>query len=273
MGLFIEVTENVKIYVEDLNSEAEKTIVFLHGWPADHTLFEYQYDKLHSYGYRCVGLDTRGFGKSDKPCSGYDYDTLADDVHEVIEAMGLSNFTLLGHSTGGAIAIRYMSRYRGQGVNKLVLVAAAAPSLIRRPTFPYGLEKQSIIQIITDTYNDRPQMLRNFGARFFFQHTSEAFNDWFFQIGLKAAGWATAAVAQTWINEVLFDDLETITVPTLIMQGVHDLIVPFQLAEHQHRLIKNSRLATFEYSGHGVFYDQKDEFNQLLMRFVEDRLT
>lgn len=116
-------------------------------------------------------------------------------------------------------------------------------------------------------------MLRNFGARFFFQHTSEAFNDWFFQIGLKAAGWATAAVAQTWINEVLFDDLETITVPTLIMQGVHDLIVPFQLAEHQHRLIKNSRLATFEYSGHGVFYDQKDEFNQLLMRFVEDRLT
>ncbi|HPT85771.1 MAG TPA: alpha/beta hydrolase [Bacillota bacterium] len=272
MGYFVEVSGKVKIYVEDLNPNAEKAIVFLHGWPGDHTLFEYQFDKLYSLGYRCIGLDTRGFGNSDKPCWGYDYNTLSDDVREVVEALGLRNFTLLGHSTGGAIAARYMGRHKEYGVRNLVLVAAAAPSLIKRPNFPYGVEKLSIIQTINDTYNDRPQMLRNFGARFFFKNTSEAFNDWFFQIGLKAAGWATAAVAQTWINEVLFEDLKKISVPTLIMQGVHDKIVPMELADEQHRLIRNSKLATFEYSGHGVFYDQKDEFNDILVRFVENRL-
>ena len=272
MGFYVEVTGNIKIYVEDLNPQGEKTIVFLHGWPADHTLFEYQYDKLPTLGYRCVGLDTRGFGNSDKPCTGYDYDTLSDDVREVVGTLGLRDFTLLGHSTGGAIAARYMNRHKGYGVNRLILVAAAVPSLVRRPNYPYGVEKSSIQQTIASTYADRPQMLRDFCARFFYRYISPAFGDWFLQIGLKAAGWATAAVAQTWINEVLFEDLESINIPTLIIQGIHDKIVPYELADEQHKLIRNSRLATFEFSGHGVFYDQKDEFNEIVSRFIENKL-
>ena len=189
----------------------------------------------------------------------------------MVAALGLRDFTLVGHSTGGAIAIRYMERHKGYGVNKLVLVAAAAPSLIKRPNFPYGIDQETVLQIIEGTYNDRPQMLRNFGDIFFFKHTSQAFSDWFFQLGLQAAGWATAAIAKTWINEVLFADMETIHVPTLIIHGIHDKVVPFQLGEIQHRMTRNSRLIPFNFSGHGVFYDQKEEFNDFLVRFIENK--
>ena len=112
MGGYVQVEPGVKIFVEDLNPEGEKTILFIHGWPGDHRLFEYQFDQLPKLGYRCVGVDTRGFGNSDKPWKGYDYDRLADDIRCVVEALDLQNFTLGGHSTGGAIAIRYMARYK-----------------------------------------------------------------------------------------------------------------------------------------------------------------
>ena len=87
-----------------------------------------------------------------------------------------------------------MGRHNGFGVSRLVLIAAAAPSLIKRPDFPYGLDEETVLQMIEDTYNDRPEMLRNFAERFFFQHVTPAFSDWFFQLGLEAAGWATTPV-------------------------------------------------------------------------------
>lgn len=268
MGYYIRVEHNVKIYVEDLNPKGDKTILFIHGWPGSHKLFEYQFDQLPSYGYRCIGVDTRGFGDSDKPFDGYDYDTLSDDIRCVIDELKLHDITLAGHSTGGAIAIRYMARHKGHGVCKLALFAAAAPSLIMRPDFPYGLEKEKVMDIIEGTLKDRPMMLQNFGDSFFFQHMSCAFSDWFFQLGLQAAGWSTAAIANTWLNEELFSDLDTIHIPTLIIHGIHDQVVPYELGEIQHQSIKNSILLPFHFSGHGTFYDQKDEFNEALMQFV-----
>ena len=175
MGYYVQVEPDVNIYVEDLNPEGEKTILFIHGWPGNHRLFEYQFDQLPKMGYRCIGVDTRGFGNSDKPWKGYDYDRLADDVRGVVEALKLQDFTLGGHSTGGAIAIRYMARHNGYGVSKLALFAAAAPSLIQRPYFPYGLQREDVIKIIQGTYNDRPEMLRGFGDMFFFQHVTAGF--------------------------------------------------------------------------------------------------
>lgn len=269
MGYYVKVEPTVKIYVEDLNPEGDKTILFLHGWPGSHKLFEYQFDKLPKLGYRCIGIDTRGFGDSDKPWSGYDYNRLSDDVRGVINALKLQNITLAGHSTGGAIAIRYMARHKGYGVSKLALFAAAAPSLVKRTDFPYGLNQETVIQIINGTYNDRPKMLRGFGDMFFYQHITEAFSDWFFQLGLQAAGWATASIADTWINETLFSDLKEINVPTLIIHGIHDEVVLFELGEIQNQSIKNSKLVALQYSGHGAFYDQRDDFNKELVKFIE----
>ncbi|GAA0116985.1 alpha/beta fold hydrolase [Clostridium senegalense] len=271
MGYYIEVEENINIYVEDLNPKGKKTIVFLHGWPGSHKLFEYQFDQLPKMGYRCIGIDQRGFGKSDKPFTGYDYNRLADDVKAVIEALDLKNVILSGHSTGGAIAIRYMARHNEARVSKLALFAAAAPSLIKRSYFPYGLEKKDVDDIIKETYDDRPKMLRDFGNMFFFQHITEAFSDWFFQLGLEAAGWSTASVANSWLNEEgLFSDLEKINVPTLILHGIHDKVCLFPLAQAQNQGIRNSKLIAFESSGHGLFYDQKEKFNKELMQFIEE---
>ena len=270
MGYYIKAEPNVKIYVEDLNPEGKKTILFIHGWPGSHKLFEYQFNQLPKMGYRCIGIDTRGFGNSDKPWRGYDFNRLSDDVRCVIDTLGLHDITLAGHSNGGAIALRYMARHKGYGISKLALIAAVAPSLIKRPNFPYGLDKETVVQLIKGTYTDRPKMLQGFGDIFFYQHITQPFSDWFFQLGLQAAGWATAAIANTWIDEVLFSDLETINTPTLIIHGIHDKVVPFQLGEIQNKSIKNSRLIPFNYSGHGVFYDQKDKFNEELVKFVEE---
>ncbi|EMS73759.1 alpha/beta fold hydrolase [Ruminiclostridium cellobioparum] len=270
MGYYVTVDTNVKIYVEDLNPAGNKTILFLHGWPGSNRLFEYQFNQLPKLGFRCIGIDTRGFGFSDKPWSGYDYNTLADDVKGVVDALGLQNFTLGGHSTGGAIAIRYMARHNGHGVTKLALFDAAAPSLVKRQNFPYGIEKDVVLQIIKGTYNDRPKMLQDFGDIFFYQRITGALSEWFFQMGLQAASWSTAAIANTWLNEVLFYDLETINVPTLIIHGIHDRVVPFQLGEIQKQGIKNSRLLPFRYSGHATFYDERDKFNDELVKFIEE---
>ncbi|KHD37009.1 alpha/beta hydrolase [Clostridium acetobutylicum] len=270
MGYYIKVESDVKLYIEDVNPRANKTILFLHGWPGSHKLFEYQFDQLPKRGYRCIGIDQRGFGESDKPYSGYNYDRLSDDVRCVVETLSLKNFTLAGHSTGGAIAIRYMARHKQYGVNKLALFAAAAPSLIKRSYFPFGLSKDAVEDIIKGTYEDRPKMLRQFGDTFFYKYITEPFSDWFFNLGLQAAGWATAEVAKTWLGEEeLFSDMKKITVPTLILHGIHDKVCLFPLAEAQKRGIKNSKLVRFEESGHGLFYDEKDRLNSELMKFIE----
>ena len=271
MEYYIQVEPGVNIYIEDLNpKKGNKIILLIHGWPANHKLFEYQFDQLPQMGYRCIGIDIRGFGNSDKPLDGYAYDRLADDIRCIVEELGLYNFTLAGHSVGGAIAIRYMARHNGYGVSKLALFAAAAPSFTKRSDFPYGLPKEEVTKLIQETLNDRPNMLRGFGDMFFFQHITEPFSNWFFQLGLQAAGWSTAKLAISLRDENLFYDLAKIHVPTLILHGIHDKVCLYPLAVAQNRGIKNSKLVPFEYSGHGLFWEEKDKFNKELSQFVEE---
>ena len=221
-------------------------------------------------GYRCIGMDCRGFGLSDKPWTGYNYNRLSDDIKIVIDELKLQNIILGGHSTGGAICVRYMARHNGYGVSKLALFAAAAPSLVQRPYFPYGLHKQAVIDIIQGTYIDRPNMLRAFGNMIFYNPVTVPFSDWIFQLGLEAASWSTAAIANTWLGEeVLFDDLKTINVPTLILHGINDRVCLYPLAIAQKNSIKNSKLVPFDMCGHFLFYDQRDKFNRELIQFIE----
>jgi non-heme chloroperoxidase len=270
LSYYIKVEPDVKIFVEDINSGGKKTILFLHGWPLNHKQYEYQFNKLPKMGYRCIGLDMRGFGASDKPWSGYSYDRLADDVRVVIETLKLENIILGGHSMGGAIAIRYMSRHNGYGVSKLALFAAAAPSAIRRPDFPYGMLKEDVTKVIQEIYNDRPKAVRDFGNTILFKYATQPLTDWFFQLGLEAAGWATAKAQTTVRDEALFSDLEKICAPTLILHGIHDKVCPFPLAVAQNKGIKNSKLVPFENSGHGLFWEEHDKFNKELIKFIEE---
>ncbi|KON88535.1 esterase [Sporosarcina globispora] len=259
MGYFVTVEQGVNLYIEDINSGGSKTILFIHGWPLNHKQFEYQFNVLPAMGYRCIGIDWRGFGNSDKPFIGYNFDRLADDVRAVVEALQLKDFTLAGHSTGGAISIRYMARYQGYGVSKLVLIDAAAPT---------SVPKEVANKFITETYNDRPKMLQGVMNLFFFQYITGAFSDWFFQLGLQAAGWSTAEIMKTLRDENVYNDLDRILVPTLIIHGIRDKIVPFTNAQETNKLIKNSQLIPFHYSVHAPFWEERDKFNQLLTQFI-----
>jgi len=259
LGYFVTVDQGVKLFVEDLNPGGNKTILFLHGWPLSHQQFEYQFNILPGMGYRCIGIDWRGYGKSDKPYTGYNLNRLSDDIRAVVDELKLKDFTLAGHSTGGAIAIRYMARHQGHGVSKLVLIDAASPT---------GVEKDVANKFITDTLNDRPNMLQEVTDIFFFQYITSRFADWFIQMGFEAASWSTAAIMAMLRDENVYDDLPKIMVPTLIIHGVHDKVVPFAHGQETSRLIKNSQLVPFQYSGHGAFWEERERFNQVLTQFI-----
>lgn len=257
--------------MEDLNPGGRETILFLHGWPLSHRAFEYQLNQLPKMGMRCVAMDLRGFGLSDKPFSGYGYDRMAEDVRQVISRLGLKNITLAGHSMGGAIAVRYMGQTGGAGVSRLVLLGAAAPSFVRAPGFPYGFSKDLVTTWVKQCYDDRPQLLRDFGDMFFFQYKTAPLMDWLFDMGLAAAGWAIAFCLISLRDETLFADLGKIQVPTLILQGVRDRVCPYPLGLAQKDGIKNARLIPLETSGHGAFYEDWGRVNQQIESFMQGR--
>lgn len=268
MGYFIPVEPNVKIFVEDINRKSNKVLLFVHGWPANHKLFEYQFNVLPSMGFRCIGIDIRGFGKSDKPYHGYSYNRLADDLRCVVDALGLRNFTLAGHSVGGAIVTRYMGRHHGYGAAKLALFSPAAPSFTMRPGFPFGLPTEEVNKLIQQTYLERPNMLQAFTKKFFYQPLSKPFSDWFFHLGLEASGYATANLLATLRDETLFYDIDQIHVPTLILFGKHDQVCLPPLATFLHKRIRHSKLIWFENSGHGLFWEEQTKFNTELAKFA-----
>ncbi len=270
MGYYITTEPDVHIYVEDINPSGEKAILFIHGWPGSHRLFEYQYNVLPQRGYRCVGIDLRGFGQSSKPWGGYSYNRMSDDVRAVIDALGLEQIMLCGHSTGGAIAVRYMSRYEGYGVARLALCAAAAPSLIQRPYFPYGLPVQTVWEMIQEISQNRPEVLRKFGDQIFHNYVTPNISEWVFDLGLESASWAMSAIANDWLGEEqLFEDLSQISAPTLILHGYEDKVCLFPLAQAQAQRIPNATLIPLEACGHFLFYDQMERFNQALIEFIE----
>ncbi len=269
MGYFVGVEPDVKVFIEDLNPAGKKAVLFLHGWPLNHQAFEYQLNQIPKSGIRCIAMDMRGFGRSDKPWDSYSYDRLADDLYQVIGLLGLRDITLAGHSMGGAVAIRYMARHGGRGVGRLALLGAAAPSFVKRTDFNWGFQREEVTGWVKQCYDNRPQLLKDFGDMFFFKYVTSSIKDWFFQLGLAAAGWSTAACLISLRDEELFSDLREIDVPTLILHGVHDKICPYPLALAQKEAMKDAKLVPFETSGHGLFYEEWGKLNYELEYFLK----
>jgi len=272
MAHYIEVEPYVNLYVEDIGSGP--VVLFLHDWPLNHSMFEYQMSSLSRAGYRCIAIDMRGFGRSDAPASGYSYNRLADDVRAVIDHLQLQNVALVGFSVGGAIAVRYMARHAQHAVTRLALLGAAAPCFTQRPDYPHGMTQAEVNEQIAAVQEDRPQMLRDFGELFLAQgegarEVSPAFTDWLHQLGLEATPWGTIGVAEALRDEELFDDLAAITVPTTIFQGKLDQICPPAFAERLHEGIDGATTVTFEHSGHGMLFDEPEAFDEALLNFLQ----
>ena len=266
--LRITVEPSVRCAVNDLNPRGQRTILFVHGWPLSSKIFECQQVVLPEYGIRCVSMDLRGFGDSDQPWRGYTYDCMADDLHKVICEMDLRNITLCGFSMGGAICVRYMARYRGARVKRLVLMGAACPSFVQRPGYPYGMTKEAVDALIVKAYNDRPQCVSDFGRKCFHCPTSPEYHDWNTGVCMEGAGWATIKCAEALRDEDLRQDMCKIKVPTAIFHGVYDQVCPFAFAEEMHKGIANSFVVPFEQSGHCLYYEERNKCNASLLDFM-----
>lgn len=267
---YITSNDGTKIAVYDYNPQGKQTVFLIHGWPLSHKIFEYQINLLTDCGYRVVAVDLRGFGRSDTPACGYSYNQMSTDVYEVVRQLRLQRFILTGFSMGGAIALRYMNRFHSLGVYRLILLSAAAPCFAQRPGFPYGKPLQDVDDLIRLAKTDRPQLCQNFSRQLFACPHSEAVVDWFGDIALSASGIGTIKCAIALRDEDVQKDFRSVSVPTYIIHGDKDVIVPRKLAEIQHQNICGSKLITLADSGHGIIYDQLETFNSIFMGAIED---
>jgi pimeloyl-ACP methyl ester carboxylesterase len=267
MGQYIEVEKNVKLYIEDIGEGTP--VVFIHGWPVNHKMFEYQLNQLPQHGYRCIGIDLRGYGKSDAPFEGYSYDRMADDIHAIIKTLMLEEITLVGFSVGGAISVRFMARYSGYKISKLVLIGAAAPSFTKTDHNPFGIMKKEVNEILALAKVDRPMMAANFGKTFLAKQVSAPLNKWLNGLSIEASGIGTIKLLESLRDEDLNADLSKIHVSTAIFHGVLDKICPFEFAKLMHKSIQNSTLVPFEQSGHGILFDEQEKFNNELIGFLQ----
>jgi pimeloyl-ACP methyl ester carboxylesterase len=265
---YIEVEENVRLHVTDMGEG--RSVVLIHGWPLSDEMYEYQYRDLVQKNFRVISITLRGFGKSDKPYGSYNYDIHASDIKKVLDILNIQDAVLGGFSMGGAIAIRYMSTYNGAHISRLALFGAAAPIWTQRPDFPYNFSKNAVDDLIALNYKDRPKLLADFAKIFSATETSlnEGIGEWLYRIGLRASSCATAECLIALRDTDLRSDLVKITIPTLIMHGKKDKICSFDLALQTKDGIQNSRLVAFENSGHGLFLEETEKFNDELIKFA-----
>ncbi|WP_309122842.1 alpha/beta hydrolase [Paenibacillus sp.] len=267
--MFIETEKGVRIRVHDLNpGSGSRPVMFVHGWPLNHRMYEYQFNVLPAYGFRCVGIDLRGFGESDKPWHGYTYDRLGDDVAAVAEALDLQDAALVGFSIGGPISIRYLARHpahQGSRIRKLVLIDPAAPAFARKPDNPYGMPVEQIDDLIRQTAADRPKMLQDVSLQFFNRNVGPGMLNWFVSMGMQAASYATIQFLVALRDEDVTNDLRAIRVPTSIFHGVHDKIVAYPVAQRLQQNLPGSTLQPLYNSGHGSVVDEMEAMNAALL--------
>ncbi|NOJ27700.1 MAG: alpha/beta hydrolase [Nitrososphaera sp.] len=271
---FVNVDNGVSIYVEDTGNGRDKPVLFVHGWPLSHKMFEYQFTELHKNGYRCIGIDLRGYGRSDKPWTGYDYDVFADDIRQVMAALNLRGVTLVGFSMGGAIVMHYIAKYFSELVSKAVFIGAAAPCFTRRPDYPYGLEKSVCDDLIAKCKQDRPKMVSDFGKIFFRSEDSQSqeMAKWLFSINMEASAHATVKCLEELRDADLRKDMQLVNqrnLPVAVFHGTHDKICPFDFAKVMNEEIKGSKLVPFTESGHGLNIEEKEKTNEELMKFID----
>ncbi len=267
---YVEVANGVKLHITDLGTGTP--VVLIHGYPLSDASWEYQYLPLVKAGYRVVGITLRGFGQSDKPFSSYNYDEFADDIKAVLDTLKIENATLGGHSMGGAIALHYVARHNAAHVNKLALFAAAGPTHTKKADYPYPFfTKEDITQWIELISNNRPALLATVGGRFTLNQESvpPAIGQWLYGIEMQSSAYAMQQALTALRDEDLRGDLPKIKIPTLILHAKADQIVAYDNALQMNKGITGSTLVTFDKSGHALFIEEKDKFNNELINFLK----
>lgn len=251
------------IYVEDWGWSSGKPIVFVHGYPLDHRIFEYQMRALAQQGYRVIALDLPGFGQSPATWDGLDYDGWAAAIGTVIRDRNLRDVTLVGYSLGGAVSAHYVATRSDTRVTRLVLLSAALPAVA-----PNADVKTALNGYISAVKSDRAEFVYNFVKGAFNTPISDRLLEYYAQDGNETSFHALIRGLEESRDRDLTAEVQRINIPTLILHGAQDQIIPFAAAQATSRLIKGSTLVKLENSGHASFYDAKDEVVNQITKFA-----
>ena len=269
----ITTTDGTQIFYKDWG--AGRPVVFSHGWPLNADAWDDQMWFLASHGLRCIAHDRRGHGRSSQPWTGNDLDTYAGDLSALMEALDIRDAVMIGHSTGGGEVARYLGRYGTKRAAKAVLVSAIPPLMLKTATNPGGLPIEVFDGIRAGLIADRSQYYRELAAPFYganrpgskvSQGVKDAFWMWSMQAGIAGAYQCIKAFSETDLTE----DIKQIDIPTLLLHGDDDQIVPIaDSALLSSKLISKATLKVYPGAPHGLMATHRGQFNSDLLGFIQ----
>jgi len=271
-----EHSANIELYYEDHGTGTP--VVLIHGYPLSGASWEKQLPALLNAGYRVITYDRRGFGKSSQPTEGYNYDTFAKDLHTLITHLNLQDFTLVGFSMGGGEIARYFGKYRSHGASRAVIIGGVPPFLLKTDDNPEGLDRSVFEGIQKAVAADRYAFFTEFFKNFYNtdlllgKHVSDEVVRASWNVAAGASPTASLACVPTW-HEDFRQDLGHVDVPTLVIHGDNDRIVPITAAgQRTAKLIKGARLVVVKGGPHCITWTHAEEVTAELVRFLgEDR--
>lgn len=270
----ITTKDGTQIYYKDWGSGPP--VVFSHGWPLTGDAWESQMLFLASQGYRCIAHDRRGHGRSSQPWNGNEMDTYADDLAELFKALDLKGATMIGHSTGGGEVARYIGRHGSGRVARAVLVSSVPPLMLKTKANPGGLPIEVFDGLRAASVANRAQLYKDLASGPFFGFNrpgakiSQGTIDTFWLQGMMGGHKNTYDCIKAFSETDFTDDLKKIDVPTLVIHGEDDQIVPIDAAGRASaRLVKNAKLIVYSGAPHGVTDTHKERLNADLLGFIK----
>jgi non-heme chloroperoxidase len=269
----ITTTDGTIIYYKDWGSG--QPVVFSHGWPLNADAWDEQLDLVAANGFRAVAHDRRGHGRSSQPWNGNDLDTYADDLAELIEELDLHDVILVGHSTGGGEVTRYIGRHGTARVAKAVLVSAIPPLMLRTPANPGGQPIEVFDELRAGIAHDRSQFYEDLSFPFYGANrdgstVSQGVRDAFWMMSMQAGYKGAYDCVKAFSETDLTEDLKRFDVPTLIIHGDDDQIVPFaDAAPLSSKLVRDAELKVYPGAPHGLMVTHRDQFHADLLEFIK----
>lgn len=263
---------SIDLHYQDYGSG--KPVILLHGWPLNEQSWEAQIPVLLSSGYRVIAYTRRGFGESSKPEKGYDYDTFAADLHQVIIKLNLKDITLVGFSMGTGEVARYIANYGTERIEKAVFIAGILPALLKAENNPEGVDRSVFDEMIRQCIEDRPAFIAGF-LKDFYSHAiagrkavSDEMIRFSWNLAMQASSLATVECIDSWLEDFR-EDIKKITVPSLVIHGSADKITPLKVCGARLKeILPGCQYLEIEGGPHGLLASHAEEVNKALVRFL-----